>query len=99
MGQRRRELTPEKSALHLLGAELRALRDRNGMSLARLGAEVFYDASHLGKCERGERLIPLRVAKACDQLLGGNGELGRLWPMARDASQDGHADGHEANQV
>src|SRR5690242_15494471 len=95
MGQRRRALTPEKSAQHLLGTELRALRDRNGLSLTQLAARIYYDASHLGKYERGERLMPLHIAKACDELLGARGELTRLWAIARAASQEDNAGNYE----
>lgn len=108
MGQARRRLTPHRSPVHLWGAELRALRDRHGLSLSELGAAVFYDASHLGKFERGERTPPRHVAEACDQRLGGTGVLIRLWEAVQaagyEASQASDVDrdeakpgGHEAN--
>ena len=102
MGQVRRVLTPQASPLHLWGAELRALRDRMGVSLAKLGAEIYYDPSHLGKFERAERVPPRRIAEACDRHLGGAGQLVRLWeaiqaayPADRGAAERGR---HEANR-
>lgn len=94
MGQVRQVLTPHRSPLHLWGAELRALRDRSGLSLATLGAAIFYDPSHLGKFERAERMPPRRVAEACDRRLGGTGELVRLWEamQAAGAAATGRAD-------
>uniref|UniRef100_UPI003F499B73 helix-turn-helix domain-containing protein n=1 Tax=Actinoplanes sp. CA-151224 TaxID=3239904 RepID=UPI003F499B73 len=80
MGQRRADLTPERSPLHLWGYELRAWRDRRGLSLSQLASKIYYDAAHLGKFERGERAAPLRVAEACDRELGTGGALVRLWP-------------------
>jgi transcriptional regulator with XRE-family HTH domain len=87
--------------LHLWGAELRALRDRYGLSLAELGAAVFYDASHLGKFERAERVPPRRVAQMCDRQLGDTGVLVRMWEAIRatGSSRVDEADRsvHEAN--
>ncbi|GIJ64669.1 helix-turn-helix domain-containing protein [Virgisporangium aurantiacum] len=86
--------------MHLWGAELRALRDRHGLSLSALGAAVFYDASHLGKFERGERIPPRHVAELCDQQLGGTGVLIRLWEAMQGAGADrdeANRGGHEAN--
>lgn len=101
LGQVRRVLAPHRSPLHLWGAELRALRDRHGLSLAELGSAIFYDASHLGKFERGERVPPRRVAEACDRRLGDTGELVRLWEAMRaaDSSPEDEANTgrHEAN--
>ena len=37
VGQKRKVLTPDQSPLHQWGAELRAFRDRRGLSLAKLG--------------------------------------------------------------
>lgn len=82
MGQQRVELTPGRSPAHLWGSELRAWRDRRGLSLARLGALVRYDPSHLSRFERGERWPPETVARACDHALSAEGALLRLWHLA-----------------
>lgn len=84
MGQRRRELTPERSPLHQWGAELRSWRDRCGLSLSKLGSLIRYDPSHLARFERAERWAPEAVARACDAALGANGALLQLWQIAED---------------
>jgi transcriptional regulator with XRE-family HTH domain len=82
MGRERRVLTPERSGVHRWGSELRARRDARGFSLARLGALARYDASYLGRLERGDQFATLPVAQACDRVLGAGGELVRLWHEA-----------------
>ena len=82
MGRKRRVLTPERSAVHRWGAELRARRDECGLSLAALGRAARYDASYLGRVERGEQFATRAVAQACDLVLGAGGELVRSWQAA-----------------
>src|SRR5713226_6390578 len=84
MGQRRHELTPGRSPLHLWGAELRAWRDRRGLSLSMLGNLIRYDPSHLSRFERGERWPPESVARACDDALKAEGAILRLWHLAEE---------------
>lgn len=84
MGQRRQELTPGESPMHLWGAELRAWRDRRGLSLSKLGHLIRYDASHLSRFERGERWPAENVAQACDGALRAEGALLRLWHLAEE---------------
>ena len=88
MGRKRRVLTPDQSAVHRWGAELRALRDERRLSLAGLGRLARYDASYLGRLERGDQFATLAVAEACDRVLGAGGELIRIWHVAdRERSQ------------
>jgi Helix-turn-helix domain/HD domain len=82
MGRKRRVLTPERSAVHRWGSELRARRDERGLSLAGLGRLARYDASYLGRLERGDQFATLAVAEACDRVLGAGGELVRSWHAA-----------------
>lgn len=82
MAQQRSILTPERSALHLLGARVREHRDQRGLSLARLADQVKYNAAYLGRLERGEQFPALQLARACDEALGADGELVRLWHRA-----------------
>ena len=82
MGRQRRVLTPDRSAVHRFGAELRALRDERRLSLAALGRQTAYDASYLARLERGDQFATLAVAQACDQALGAGGVLVRLWEAA-----------------
>ena len=82
VGQQRKALTPERSSLDLLGAELRANRDRKQLSLAGLAVRVRYNAGYLGRVERGVQLPTLDLMKACDAELEADGELVRLWRIA-----------------
>src|SRR5271166_2313480 len=82
MGRKRRVLTPERSAVHRWGSELRARRDQCGLSLAGLGRLARYDASYLARLERGDQFATLAVAAACDQALGADGQLVILWRTA-----------------
>lgn len=95
MGQQRRSLVPERSALDLWGAELRAWRDRRGLSLAKLCELVRYDRSYLARMERAERFPPAQLAQACDEALDTGGELVLLWQLA-DAERR-RADDHVAS--
>lgn len=100
MGQQRRELTPERSPMHLWGAELRAWRDSRGLSLTQLGSLVRYDPSHLSRFERGERWAPEGVAQACDAALQAEGALFRLWQHAEDYRRSHElAEHHVANSA
>jgi hypothetical protein len=84
MGRQRRVLTPDRSAIHRWGAQLRARRDERGLSLAALG-----------RLERGDQFATLPVAQACDRALDASGELVRLWHDAdrerRQAQEPGAA--------
>jgi len=103
MGRKRRVLTPERSAVHRWGSELRARRDERGLSLAGLGRLARYDASYLGRLERGDQFATLAVAEACDRVLGAGGELVRSWQAAdhqrRDADSPAAAGGGPAGEV
>lgn len=101
MGQQRSVLTPERSAHHLWGSELRALRDLRRLSLAHLGRLTRYDPSYLGRLERARQFPSKDVAEACDHALDAGGELVRLWRMAdrERRNADDHvafSGGHEA---
>jgi hypothetical protein len=82
MGWERVELTPDRSAAHRWGCELRAWRDERGLSLAALGGRARYDPSYLGRLERGVQFATLAVTEACDRALAAGGELTRLWHAA-----------------
>jgi hypothetical protein len=88
VGQQPRELTPNVSAGHLFGAELRLWRERRGLSLARL-CEGFeragwrLHAGYLANVEQGERLPEDRqFAEVADRELQTGGALCRLWDFA-----------------
>jgi hypothetical protein len=83
-----RELTPNESAAHLFGAELRLQRQRQGLSLERLctllaGRGYRTVAGYLSNVEAGARLPRDRhFADVCDDALEAGGVLGRLWDFA-----------------
>ena len=91
MGRKRRVLTPERSAVHRWGSELRTRRDERGLSLAGLSRLARYDASYLGRLERGDQFATLPVAEACNRVLGAGGELVRSWQAADRERRDGTA--------
>src|ERR1700722_11420999 len=82
MGRERRVLTPDQSAVHRWGWELRSLRDERGLSLAGLGRLARYDASYLSRLERGDQFATLAVAEACDRALDAGGGLAASWRQA-----------------
>jgi transcriptional regulator with XRE-family HTH domain len=83
-----RELTPNASAAHLFGAELRQQRQRHGLSLERLCAVIVqrgYRAAtgYVSNVEAGVRLPQeRRFAEVCDAALDTGGLLARLWDFA-----------------
>ena len=87
MGQSPRELTPYESAQHFFGAELRRWREQRGLSQERLGREVNFDGSLIGKVEKAERMPSRELAEACDRALETDGSLARLWPLVDQERQ------------
>lgn len=77
-----RELTPERSPSHQLGAELRAYRVKNGHTQKSLGKKVHVSPSMIGAIETGDRISTADVIKACDNELEAAGELCKLWSIA-----------------
>jgi tetratricopeptide (TPR) repeat protein len=103
MGQRPNELTPHENLHHYWGAELRALRLAQGLSLAELGHRLHCDPSYLAKIERAERPIPATLAVTCDQVLQTQGALVRLHTLTESgkdltATPGGHASTHVAGE-
>ena len=79
MGQRPKELTPERSPLHRWGYELRQLREARGLSLRDLATMALIDHSHLGRFERAERKADREQAQRLDDVLKAGGMLLRRW--------------------
>jgi hypothetical protein len=57
------------------GMELRRRRVAAGLSLSVLAELVHYSKSHLSKIETGAKAPSAQLARQCDAVLGGNGEL------------------------
>lgn len=83
MTPRSRELTPDRSARHLYGAEIRRLRTGADMSLARLSEVLKYSKSHLARIETAEAMPPPGLSEALDAAFGTDGHFLRLYGLAR----------------
>ncbi|MGH8903719.1 MAG: helix-turn-helix domain-containing protein [Egibacteraceae bacterium] len=87
MSQSPKELTPYVSVRHFFGAELRRWREQRDLSQDRLGREVNFDGSLIGKVEKAERMPSRALAQACDRVLETGGSLARLWPLVDQERQ------------
>ncbi|MFJ8136704.1 helix-turn-helix domain-containing protein [Streptomyces sp. NPDC096013] len=74
------------------GAELRFKREAAGLTLEQLAEGSFRGVPFLSQIERGERRMPLDLAKHVDQRLGTDGFFERRCEDARKAKQSGHAE-------
>ncbi len=78
-----RELDPAESPLAFFGSELRHYRTKTGLTLEQLGEKINYSTSQIGAIETGKRPPRREFAKLCDEALGTDGALTRLWRLAR----------------
>jgi transcriptional regulator with XRE-family HTH domain len=74
------------------GKELRWKREQAGLTQQKLVDGSFYGASHLSEIERGERRMPLDLARHVDQVLCTDGFFARRCADVRKARRSGHAD-------
>ncbi|GAA2419373.1 helix-turn-helix transcriptional regulator [Streptomyces mauvecolor] len=74
------------------GAELRYKREAAGLTLEQLAEDSFRGVPFLSQIERGERRMPLDLAKHVDERLGTDGFFQRRCEDARRAKQSGHAE-------
>jgi transcriptional regulator with XRE-family HTH domain len=81
MAQTPRVLTPEQSALHFFGSELRRRRVMAGLSQSELGQQMKYSGDLVRKVESAERIPSRAFVAGCDETLGSAGALLRLWPL------------------
>ncbi|MGH3929622.1 MAG: helix-turn-helix domain-containing protein [Pseudonocardiaceae bacterium] len=81
MGRAPRELTPQESALHFFGAELRHWRTVRKLSQAKLGRLTHDSGALISKIEKGERFPSLAFAQRMDEALATGGALEQLWPQ------------------
>lgn len=83
MPARPKKLTPELSARHMFGAELRRKREEAGMSLESLGAVIRYSKSSLARYETAESMIPPDLPALLDAAFGtSDGWFGKLYALA-----------------
>ncbi|MET9380177.1 helix-turn-helix transcriptional regulator [Streptomyces sp. NPDC002928] len=74
------------------GAELRYQRELAGLTLEQLAEGSFRGVPFLSQIERGERRMPLDLARHVDQVLKTDGFFERRCEDARRARQSGHAE-------
>ncbi|WP_342775396.1 helix-turn-helix transcriptional regulator [Streptomyces tateyamensis] len=79
-----REIVAEGSAQARLGAALRELRSRKGLSQARLGAAVHCSGDLIRRVEATERFPNRQLIEACDRVLEADGSLLELWVAAEE---------------
>lgn len=74
------------------GAELRYQRELAGLTLEQLAEGSFRGVPFLSQIERGERRMPLDLARHVDKVLKTDGFFERRCEDARKARQSGHAE-------
>ncbi|MER5795029.1 helix-turn-helix transcriptional regulator [Streptomyces sp. NPDC001980] len=89
---RRKDIDGSSSVPGLYGKELRWKREAAGLSLEKLVEGSFYGKSHLSDIERGERRMPLELARHVDRVLGTDGYFERHCEDVRRARRGGHAE-------
>ena len=77
------DLTPDRSARHLFGAEMRRYRELAGMTLEALASVVNYGKSSLARWETAESMIPPDLPAALDAAFGTDGIFVKLYGIAR----------------
>ncbi|MGW1621199.1 helix-turn-helix domain-containing protein [Streptomyces sp. NPDC002172] len=92
-----KDLDPSSSPRALLGAELRHVRERKGMSQAELGQRVFVSGSFIGQLEAGTRRMQPEFARMLDEVLETGGFFMRNCGAAAKSKYEEHfADAAEA---
>lgn len=75
------ELTPDRSARHFYGAELRRFRENADMSLAKLAGEVPCSKGQLARIETGESMAPTGLSEEFDRVFRADGHFTRLFAL------------------
>ncbi|MGW0822026.1 helix-turn-helix domain-containing protein [Streptomyces sp. NPDC002845] len=88
----RKEPNASANVPSFYGAELRYQRERAELTLEQLAEGSFRGISFLSQIERGERRMPLDLARHVDRKLGTDGFFERRCEDARKARQSGHAE-------
>jgi transcriptional regulator with XRE-family HTH domain len=76
-------LTPDRSARHFYGSEVRRYRTNAKMSLAGLAEVVKYSKSQLGRIETADAMPQPGLSEALDAAFGTDGHFVRLYALAR----------------
>ncbi|MET9485149.1 helix-turn-helix transcriptional regulator [Streptomyces sp. NPDC006638] len=83
MAPRPRELTPDRSARHLFGSEMRRHRELGGMSLESLAGVLRYAKSSLARYETADAMIPPDLPARLDAAFGTDGLFEKLYGLAK----------------
>ncbi|GAB2584969.1 helix-turn-helix transcriptional regulator [Streptomyces capparidis] len=76
-----RELDPGSSALAFFGAELRRLREAQGLDQKQLGEIIYCTGSLICQIERAQKAPTLDFTQRADTALNAQGALLRLWEL------------------
>ncbi|MFD3541659.1 helix-turn-helix domain-containing protein [Streptomyces sp. NPDC058662] len=88
----RKDIDASANVPSFYGAELRYKREVAGLTLEQLAEDSFRGVPFLSQIERGERRMPLDLARHVDAKLGTDGFFERRCEDARRAKQSGHAE-------
>lgn len=89
---RRKDIDGAASVPCFYGKELRFQRERAGLTLEKLVEGSFYGPTYLSEIERGQRRMPLDLARHVDRALGTDGFFERRCEDVRKARRRGHAE-------
>lgn len=78
-----RDLTPDRSARHLFGSELRRRREDRGYTLEQLAIALASSKSSLSRYETAESMIPPDLPALLDTILEAGGSFTRLYALAK----------------
>ena len=87
----RKEIDGSASVPQFYGKELRFKREEAGLTLEGLVEGSFYGVSYLSEIERGQRSMPLDLARHVDRVLRTDGFFARGCDDVRKAKQGAHA--------
>jgi transcriptional regulator with XRE-family HTH domain len=79
-GRPPKPLDPNASRAARLGAELRARRETENLTLQSLAGRIQYSPQHISQVEHGRATVTEAFVQACDAELGAGGALLRLLP-------------------
>ncbi|MFD4632113.1 helix-turn-helix domain-containing protein [Streptomyces sp. NPDC058284] len=88
----RKDIDGSASVPAFYGKELRWKREAAGRTLQETVEGSYFGASYLSEIERGERRMPVELARHVDQLLGTDGFFERRCGDVRKARQGAHAE-------
>ncbi|MCH0538083.1 helix-turn-helix transcriptional regulator [Streptomyces sp. MUM 203J] len=93
MGQgKRKDIDGSRNVPCFYGKELRHQREKAGLTMAELVEGSFYGVTLLSEIERGQRSMPVELARHADRILKTDGCFERGCDDVRKARRNGHAE-------